>query len=337
MRLLVGVAGVGCRRSDGRGAALEEAARRFRGRGGLAAFNASVRDTLVSQTIAAPEDDRFRASLTAADLGPLRLAAATVGPLTAERGAAETRTAAGSVFLLFSDRGSGTIAHRGGADPIDRGHLVVVPGSEPFRVVYPRGSRVVFVALPGAVVADRFPALDGRIRSWSLGATAAGASRRLIDLTRAAAATDDPAEVGDLAAILDATIHLVLRRTVGDTAGDPRVALRLDAIRLIDRSLSDPDLSPARLAAQLGVSVRHLHRAFEGSGSTVAAQMRARRLERCARALTDPADASRSVAEIAWTYGFSSASQLSVWFRRRYGTTPGDWRAHGGGHPSGAR
>lgn len=309
------------------GGALEGSARTFAGRRGLADFNTSVRDTLVSQTIAAPDDRRFRASLLAADLGPLRLAAASVGPLAARRGASQTRSAAGSVFLLLGDRGSGTITHRDGTDLIAPDRLVVVPGSEGFRVTYPRASRVVFVALPGPVVADRFPALDGRIRSWRLGPTAAGASRRLVDVTRAAAATEDVADVGDLTAILDATIHLLLRRTVGDTAGDPRVVLRLDALRLVDRSLTDPCLTPAWVAAQLGVSLRQLHRAFEGSGDTLAARIRDRRLEGCARALVDPANASRSVAEVAWIHGFSSASQLSVWFRRRYGTTPGEWRA----------
>jgi AraC-like DNA-binding protein len=312
---------------------LDAAARTFAGRHGLADFNTSVRDTMVSQTIASPDDRRFRASLLAADLGQLRLVAASVGPLTARRASGRTRSAAGSVFLLLSDRGEGTITHRDGTDRIAPDRFVVVPGSEAFDAAYTRASRVVFVALPGPVVADRFPALDGRIRSWRLGPTAAGAGRRLVDVTRAAAASDDAADAGDLHAILDATIHLLLRRTIGDCAGDPRSVLRVEALRLVDRHLSDPRLTPAWVATQLGVSLRHLHRAFEGSGRTVAGRIRDRRLDACARALTDPMHASRSVADIAWTYGFSSASQLAVWFRRRYDTTPGEWRAERVGAP----
>lgn len=304
----------------------------YAGRDGLDAFNASVRDTLVSQTITARDGVGFRATMVAAALGPLRLVTADIAPLSARRRAEGSEAAAGSVFLLLSDRGGGEIRHRHGREPIDPGHLVIVPGEEPFDVDYHQASRVVFVVLPEPVVRDRFPALRARIRACALGPTATGVGRRLGGLAQAAAATDDPADADDLATILDATLHVMLRRTVGDVVGDQHHRLRVAADRLIDRSLTDPDLGPTLLARRLGVSVRQLHRAFDGSGTTVAGHIRERRLDACARALVDPAQASRTVTELAMRYGFASSSHLATWFRRRYGATPRAWRdRHGSG------
>lgn len=158
--------------------------RRFVGPGGLVAFNASVRDTLVSQTITAPDTGRFRADLVAADVSrAARVVVASIGPLGARRGRDQARRAEGSVFLLACDRGRGEIRHRGGVEAIAPGRLVVVPGAEPFDVTYPVASRVVFVALPQTEVATRYAALTGRFGHtrwirWHDESAAGGASWR---------------------------------------------------------------------------------------------------------------------------------------------------------------
>lgn len=304
--------------------------RRFVGPDGLADFNASVRDTLVGQTITAPDTGRFRADLIAADVSrSARVVVATIGPLGARRGRDQARRAEGSVFLLACDRGRGEIRHAGGVEAIAPGRLVVVPGAEPFEVTYPVASRVVFVALPETEVATRYAALDGPIRSHGLDPVARRVSGRWGELATMAAGIDHPSDRQDLAAVLDATLHLALRRTVGDTTGDPLVALRVEAHRLIDGHLAAPELSPSWLAQRLGVSVRQLHRAFQGTGHPVAATIRSRRLTACARALDDPAQHQRSVTELALRFGFSSSSHLGVWFREEYGMTPTQWRSRG--------
>lgn len=317
------------------------AGRRFVGHEGLSAFNASVRDTLVGQTITAPDAGGFRATLTAAPVARARVVTAAVAPLAARRGPEQTRRAAGSVFLLACERGRGEIRHAGGVDTIAPGRLVIVPGTAPFEVGYPVPARVVFVVLPEAEVAERFPALDGPVRSHDLDPVGRRVSRRwgelahLADGLEADAGTTD-ADRHDLGAVLDATLHLALRRTLGDLVGDPRVALRADVRALVDRHLTDPALSPVWIARRLAVSLRQLHRAFEGSGTTVAALIRQRRLEAIARALADPAQQARTVTELAARHGFASASHLGGWFREAYGTTPTQWRRRGGpGHGSG--
>ena len=307
--------------------------RRFIGPAGLSDFNASVRDTLVSQTIRA-DANRFRASMTAAPVSRARLVTATVAPLAARRSPDESRRAAGSVFLLACERGRGEIRHRAGTDVIAPGRLVVVPGAEAFEVAYPVTSRVVFVVLPEPEVTDRFPALDGPIRSHELDPLARRVSRRWGELATLAGTAATAADADDLGAVLDATLHLALRHTVGDLAGDPLRAIRVEATVLADQHVSDPALTPAWVAGRLGVSVRQLHRAFEGSDTSAAAMIRARRVAACARALDDPAEAGRTVTELALRYGFASSSHLGVWFRAQYGMTPTAWRGRDRRHGS---
>ena len=57
---------------------------------------------------------------------------------------------------------------------------------------------------------------------------------------------------------------------------------------LVERNLADPALSPAKIASELGISVRHLHRLFNTSGRSLSGWIRERRLQQCCADLADP-------------------------------------------------
>lgn len=118
-----------------------------------------------------------------------------------------------------------------------------------------------------------------------------------------------------------------------------RVAFRARVTRYLDAHLGDPDLSPSRIASDLHVSLRYLHRLFEETGASVGATLLARRLERCRARLLDPAEATRSISEIALDCGFNSASHFSRTFRARFGESAQDMRRRPlpGGAPGQAR
>ena len=94
----------------------------------------------------------------------------------------------------------------------------------------------------------------------------------------------------------------------------------------IQRHLSDPQLSPALIAAAHHMSLRSLHQLFHDEGLTVAAWVRQRRLESCRQDLCDPALAARPVAAIAAKWGFSSAGDFSRAFRAFHGLPPAEYR-----------
>lgn len=97
------------------------------------------------------------------------------------------------------------------------------------------------------------------------------------------------------------------------------------AKRYIDLHLADPDLSPARVAAALGIAVRTLHMAFEPTGDSFARHVLRQRLDRCRAALLAHPD--RPVIDIAFAWGFSSLSGFYRAFQAAFGMAPGDLRA----------
>ncbi len=96
--------------------------------------------------------------------------------------------------------------------------------------------------------------------------------------------------------------------------------------RFVEARLFDPELSPAGVAAALGLSPRYLRLLLAGDGESLTAYLLRRRLEECARQLRDPNLAGRSVTEVAFACGFNDASHFSRAFKARFGRSPRDYR-----------
>jgi AraC-like DNA-binding protein len=110
-----------------------------------------------------------------------------------------------------------------------------------------------------------------------------------------------------------------------------RAGRLVEAKRHIDRHLADPDLSPASVAAALGIGVRTLHLLFEPTGASFARHMLRRRLEECRTALLSCP--TRPVTDIAFGWGFSNLSTFYRAFQAAFGMRPGELRAASRGAP----
>jgi AraC-like DNA-binding protein len=100
-------------------------------------------------------------------------------------------------------------------------------------------------------------------------------------------------------------------------------AARLEAAKqYVDQHLGEPDLSSARTAAALSISLRHLHLLFEPTGVSFSQYVTQRRLLQCQAALTSPTGAGRSVADIAFGWGFNSLATFYRAFEREFGMPP---------------
>ncbi|WP_055524972.1 helix-turn-helix domain-containing protein [Streptomyces graminilatus] len=105
-----------------------------------------------------------------------------------------------------------------------------------------------------------------------------------------------------------------------------RQALLTGIHSFIEHNLGDPQLTPGAVAAFHHISVRYLHRLFQGQGVTVGAWIRHRRLEGCRRDLADPRLADRPIGFLAARWGFVHASEFTRAFRRAYGIPPSTYR-----------
>ncbi|MEM1264028.1 MAG: helix-turn-helix domain-containing protein [Pseudomonadota bacterium] len=86
--------------------------------------------------------------------------------------------------------------------------------------------------------------------------------------------------------------------------------------------LSDPDLTPTRIAESNGITPRYLHLLFEDGGVSVSQWIRERRLERCKDEIARSLATGRSITEIAFDWGFNHPSHFSRAFKQRYRMAP---------------
>ena len=111
----------------------------------------------------------------------------------------------------------------------------------------------------------------------------------------------------------------------------PSASFRERVRAVVERNLDVPHFAVDDLAGALGMSRRHLTRRMkEAFGTTPAAYIRARRLER-ARALL--AENPPSVAAVAEAVGFRSASAFTKAFRRHVGRVPTEYAREQSGSP----
>ena len=109
--------------------------------------------------------------------------------------------------------------------------------------------------------------------------------------------------------------------------GDMEDVYARAAVMVMARRKSCAALTPARLAAELGVSERHLFRVLSGQGLRFGTLLLRQRLDAAAAALRAPENAERSLLDIALAQGFLNQSHFSRAFREAYGCPPGVFRA----------
>jgi len=134
------------------------------------------------------------------------------------------------------------------------------------------------------------------------------------------------------AAAIEAYFRIVSACVAGweDNSSSPKRsgAIWAGIASYIETHLPEVDLSPARIATAMGISVRHVHRVFSSKGCSVADWIRERRLRQCHSDLSDPHLRQKSITEIAFFWGFNDSAHFSRSFKQQYGICPRVFRSH---------
>lgn len=132
-------------------------------------------------------------------------------------------------------------------------------------------------------------------------------------------------------AIEEAVIALLAAALKGEGVEKPEdtsslsLVLRQRVLEFMERNLHTPEMSPEFIQRRFNVSRAHLYRTFAKDGG-VAKVLRDMRLDAAFRELTKAERSSRSIAEIAFSLGFSSGNHFLRGFRARFGMTPTEAR-----------
>jgi AraC family transcriptional regulator, positive regulator of tynA and feaB len=120
--------------------------------------------------------------------------------------------------------------------------------------------------------------------------------------------------------VADNIVDLIAAALLSTGVGAPRSArLTLTRVKFwIETHLAEK-LSGEEIANRCGLSLRQLNRLFEAEGASLMHYVWERRLARCWRDVSDPAQRHRSITEIALSNGFDNPSHFSRVFHARFG------------------
>ncbi|WP_299534242.1 helix-turn-helix domain-containing protein [uncultured Streptomyces sp.] len=284
---------------------------------------------LVPMTVVPHGGGPFEGRVTGGRLGHLRVTTVEAGPLRASRTARHLALPAGErppggefVAVGVQTSGSVTLVQDGRRSVAGPGDLVVYDTARPFSLDYPERFSTHVVHVPHRTLA--LPDGDARLVTGTVAGFGAALTPFLTASTGAGQAV-----AGRIAAgLVDLLVTVAAERTrlaesARDGEADPLVARVRDHI---DRHLADPALSPEAVARAHHISVRYLHRLFEGEDTTVRKLIQRRRLEECARVLARGGRTAPTVASVAQRWGFVNPAHFSRAFRDAYGVSPREWR-----------
>lgn len=315
-----------------RGEAASRSGVQRRSLAGFTEFSRAVSDSFVPLRVSSPKRERFHGTLRSAGSSGLNMTDITASPHAVER----TDELIGSgrddahFKLSLMLRGTGLLVQDDREIVLQPGELAIYDTSRPYSLVFDGQFRTLVVmfsrerfGLPADAVGNLTAV--GLSARTGLGAVISPFLERLGDHLEQFAG---PAG----ARLAHTTLDLITTLVAGEldsadsTAGGHR-AMFAQLRRYIDQNLATPGLGPATIAAANFISARHLHAIFHEQGLTVSSWIRARRIERCHRELSDPMLAELPISTIAARWGFIDAAHFSHVFKASYGVSPTEVRA----------
>ncbi|MBA2807870.1 helix-turn-helix domain-containing protein [Streptomyces sp. KM273126] len=279
----------------------------------------------------AVQRQRFRAMLRARELGPVRVSAVHC-PAAELRDAGPCDGRAARYHLALVLVGELALEQAGRTAWARSGGLVLLDTGRQFRMRLVAPWNTVVTAHLSRSLPDLAPDVLGRLTARELPGREQLAAMAAGFLARLARDTTPyrPCDEVRLGAMVTELVRMLTDHGLGDEARAP-AGHALVMLRRIQgyvlHHLGDSRLTPDRVAAAHHISTRYLHRLFQRQGLTVAAWIKAQRLERCRRDLTDPRLRHLPVHVIAARWGFDRAADFSRAFRVAYGVTPTGLRA----------
>jgi AraC-like DNA-binding protein len=269
----------------------------------------------------------FQAGLVARTAGNLSITHLQAGPHVVEHAALTAGTAAEGKFKVgLQLEGQGVIEQGDQSAVLEPGDMALYDTSLPYRLEFPEDCRLLVLMFDHSVL-DLPPNAAAHLRAQRVGPenpVHAMVTSFLVSVAENMTALTGMTgqRLGNSALdLLTASFNHELDGQVASSRYE-QDRMRANVHDFIEAHLADPKLDPTMIARAHFMSTRRLHQIFHDEGTTVSTWIRTRRLERCRRALEDPANAQVPVARIAERWGFTDSAHFSRVFKAAYGMPP---------------
>lgn len=302
-------------------------------------FNAwrdMINDTHLAWDIPSRRHDGFEGKIEQQHFGAVRIVSTECHPFSGHRVQPQISSADDEyIGILHVTRGRETITQRGREAILGPGDFCIWDSRQPmkFEIAADCPLKKLTVLLPRRLLRETLSDVDDHLTRVVSGASGSGALfvQHLHVLARESGRVPE----AHMERILDTTLNLFATAVMQDQpiskGGKPRrrnasnMQQRLArAETYVARNLTDPDLTPARLAAAIEVSARQLHRTFKEAGLSVERLIWAERLNLCRQQLMN--HANEPVSAVAFRCGFNDAAHFSRAFRQQFGQSPREFR-----------
>ena len=273
----------------------------------------------------------FAGRLTRTQIGDIRVAEARSEPATVHHSRQHVARAREALYMLCLQLDGVSVTRQQGRESVLRyGDFHLLDSSRPYQLSFQQSNRMLVLAIPQRDLARRLANPESIIGLPVCGTTGLPGllSSLLCGFWQQRRSGEDRFLSPRFSeALLDLIASAYASFAGAGTEQSSVAVARREQVRTyIESHLHDPALTPGRVAQAVHLSPRRLHQLFEADRETVGTYILRRRLEECARTMTDPAQQGRTVTEIAFLHGFNNASHFGRVFRERFGATPSEFR-----------
>ncbi|MBR1217731.1 helix-turn-helix domain-containing protein [Bradyrhizobium sp. U87765 SZCCT0131] len=234
-----------------------------------------------------------------------------------------------TMLASFVISGSCTVRQDGQDVRIDAGHYVFHDLTRPFQVDFQDPFEALLVgfsenAIIRAVGCPEIIATQPFGSNSGLSALAASYLHRLADYLRDLDERTFARLSGTAVSLLAISAAEIIKPRRQNSWTRSATLKRIKSYSLA--RLQTPGLSPARAAADIGISIRYLHALFRQEGETFSSWLWSQRLEACRAKISSPDFKQQTIGALALEFGFSNFSHFSRRFRRAYGVSARELR-----------
>lgn len=275
------------------------------------------------------QETPFRADIAATDLGPLTLSRVRAESQFVQRSPALIRAEPrDEVLVSLQLRGEAVVQQDDRQALLRTGDFAMYDTTRPYDLIMNEQFEMLVLQFERKFLTERCPSpkLPTAIRMANDSKVTHLVSSFLRSLEPIALGGDNAVSRQLATSALDLLAVALADSFGSDNSRTTHTEHFLRACSYINAYAWDSDLTPTKIASEVGISRRYLHAIFKEHNISVYRYLIKRRLLRCHDDLTNPQMASRSITEIAHGNGFKTSAHFSRCFSEAYGTTPSEVR-----------